>query len=75
MEMVHFQGDKIGRIFAQWVFVCFGQLHENCRSSPHFWDTLHIQRLSLCIIRDKKGWATFWAKFLQTHLVTLSILD
>jgi hypothetical protein len=34
------QGDQIGRIFAQWVIVCLGQLHENERSSLHFWATL-----------------------------------
>jgi hypothetical protein len=31
------QGDQIERIFAQGVIVCFGQLHENYISSPHFW--------------------------------------
>jgi hypothetical protein len=36
------QGDQIGRIFAQSVFVCCEQLHENCWSSPHFWATLFI---------------------------------
>jgi hypothetical protein len=34
------QGDQIGRFFAQCVNVCFGQLHENYRNSPHFWATL-----------------------------------
>jgi hypothetical protein len=30
------QGDQIGRIFAQWVIVYFGQFLENYRSSPNF---------------------------------------
>jgi hypothetical protein len=33
----HEQGDRIGRIFAQWVIVYFGQFSENNRSRPHFW--------------------------------------
>jgi hypothetical protein len=33
------QGDQIGRIFAPWVIVYFGQFFENYRSSPHFWST------------------------------------
>jgi hypothetical protein len=34
------QGDQIGRIFAQWVTVCFGQLFENDRNIPKFRATL-----------------------------------
>jgi hypothetical protein len=34
------QGDQIGQIFAQYVIICFVQLYENNRSSPHFWATL-----------------------------------
>jgi hypothetical protein len=30
------QCDQIGRIFAHWVIVYFGQLFLNCRSSPLF---------------------------------------
>jgi hypothetical protein len=30
------QGDQIGRIFAQWAIVHFGQFFENYTSSPHF---------------------------------------
>jgi hypothetical protein len=65
------QGDQIGRFFAQWVFGCFGQLHENCSSSPHFCATLFSSWV-YAILATKKGLATFWAKFLQTHLVALS---
>jgi hypothetical protein len=28
------QGDQIGRIFAQWAIVCFGQFLKNDRYSP-----------------------------------------
>jgi hypothetical protein len=34
------QGDQIGRIFAQWVDVYFGQLLQNYRSIPQIWATL-----------------------------------
>jgi hypothetical protein len=29
-------------------------------------------KFTYALLDTKKGWATFWAKFLQTHLVTLS---
>jgi hypothetical protein len=64
------QGDQIGRIFAHWALVVFGQLFENYRSSPYFWAI--FPRKKLCIDFNKKWvWATFWAIFSQTHLVTL----
>jgi hypothetical protein len=28
--------------FAHWVIIYFGQIFENCRSSPHFWATWGI---------------------------------
>jgi hypothetical protein len=31
------QGDQIGRKFAQWVIVYFGQWFENYRSNAHLW--------------------------------------
>jgi hypothetical protein len=33
------QGDQIGRIFAHWVTVYFGQLFENYRRGSFFWAT------------------------------------
>jgi hypothetical protein len=33
-------GDQIGRIFARWVIVYFGQLLENYRGIPNVWATL-----------------------------------
>jgi hypothetical protein len=68
------QGDQIGRIFAQWVIVYSGQVFFNYRSSPHCWAA--FQQLRLCIsalVLTKNGWATIWAIFLQTHLVTLLV--
>jgi hypothetical protein len=61
------QGDKIGRILAQWVSVCFGKLHENNILGYFF------QRLRLCINTCRNGWASFWANLSQTHLVTLQL--
>jgi hypothetical protein len=43
------QGDKIGRILAQWVSVCFGKLHENNILGYFF------QRLRLCINTCRNG--------------------
>jgi hypothetical protein len=34
------QGDQIGRIFALWAIVFFGQFFENFISSPNFWVTV-----------------------------------
>jgi hypothetical protein len=64
------QGDKIGRFFEQRVNVYFGQ----------FLFSEVAQNFGLClfflgnldyIVLTKVGWATFWAIFSQTHLVTL----
>jgi hypothetical protein len=67
------QVDHNWQIFAQCVNVCFMQLRENYRSSPHFLGYF-IQRLGLCINFDKKpGCVAFWVTFSQTHLVTLVV--
>jgi hypothetical protein len=44
---LHAQGDQIGRIFAFWAIVFFGQNLENYRNSANFWatffhDTIYI---------------------------------
>jgi hypothetical protein len=60
------QGDRIGRFFSLigWLF-----------SFGIFWKLQkpkYLNCLKLCIKFDKKmGWATFWAIFSKTHLVTL----
>jgi hypothetical protein len=48
------------------IFFYFGQLFENCRSSPYFGATL-LQGAKLCINFEKMGWATFWAIFSQAQ--------
>jgi hypothetical protein len=64
------QGDQIGRIFAQWAIVYFGQWFENYIQSANFWATF-FRDISYVLIFTKNGLATFWASFSQTHLVTL----
>jgi hypothetical protein len=64
------QGDQIGRIFAYCVTVCFGQFFENKRNSRHFWNTFFTVKM-YSNFGEKMGWASFWAIFSQTHLVTL----
>jgi hypothetical protein len=48
------QGDRIGRIFAHWVIICFGQFFLNFRTSPHFL-LLFPPKYILCINFDKNG--------------------
>jgi hypothetical protein len=52
--------------FAQWVIVYFGQCFENYRSIANFG-----LLFTTVPFMYKFGWATFWATFSQTHLVTL----
>jgi hypothetical protein len=68
------QGDQIGRIFAQRAIGYYGQFFsENYRSGPHFLSTFSKSN-DYVLILTKMGWATFWAIFSQTHLVTLVVL-
>jgi hypothetical protein len=60
------QGDQIGIIFAHCAIVYFGQLFENYSSSLDF-----LAEKCNNVFRQKMARATFWAKFSQTHLVTL----
>jgi hypothetical protein len=61
------QGDQI---FAQWVIVCFGQLHENFISGPRL-GPLYSTARCIHYFWQIMGWATFWANFWQSPLVTL----
>jgi hypothetical protein len=70
MPVTAWQGNQIGRVFAQWVAVCLWMLHENYKSSPHFGRLYSADKFML-LSRQKMGWATFWANFSQTHLVIL----
>jgi hypothetical protein len=51
------QGDQIGRIFAQWVIVYFGQFYKDYRSNPNFWATLSL--LIYYVIFFGKKWLGF----------------
>jgi hypothetical protein len=44
-SMLTRQGDQIGRIFAQWAIVYYGQFFENYRSSRHFCATFPLNKL------------------------------
>jgi hypothetical protein len=52
------------------VTACFGQFFENYTISPHFGATFFLS-IDYVLISAKMGWATFWAIFSQTYLVTL----
>jgi hypothetical protein len=63
------QGDQIGRIYTHWVIV-YGQCFETYWSSPNFFQGNNsVWKLS------KMSWATFWAIFSRTHLVTLVVTN
>jgi hypothetical protein len=53
------QGDQIGRIFAQWVVVFFGQLLKIYKNSPQFWSTFYQSKDDLFIFTEKMVWAIF----------------
>jgi hypothetical protein len=60
------QGEQIGRIFAHWVIIYFLHFFRITDTAIIFW------LLWLCFNFDKEtGWATLWAIFSQTRLVTL----
>jgi hypothetical protein len=49
-----------------FVFFCFFK----CRNSTNNWATFFRSKIHV-LISQKVDWATFWATFSQTHLVTL----
>jgi hypothetical protein len=50
------QGDQIGRIFAFWVIVYFGQFLENNKRSPNDWITFsHGKRYLSIVTKDGFG--------------------
>jgi hypothetical protein len=64
------QGDQIGRLFAYWAIVNFGEFVGNCSCSPNY--ILATFFMVCCVlILEKNGWATFWAIFSKAHIVTL----
>jgi hypothetical protein len=57
------QGDQIGRIFAHWAIVVFGQFLVNYRSSPHF--LLPFSQLRSCINFNKKQVGPHFGRFFE----------
>jgi hypothetical protein len=52
--LCHEQGGRIGRFFASWAAVDFGQFFENFTSSANLWATYLHSMYKLCIDFDKK---------------------
>jgi hypothetical protein len=66
------QGEQIGRIFAHWAVVYFGQFLKSCRNSSNFGATFSMVQV-VCQFCEKMDWAIFWATSSQPHLVTLKV--
>jgi hypothetical protein len=66
------QGDQIGRILAQWATITFVIFVKNTETAISI-RLLFSTAKSYVLIFTKMDWATFWATFSQTHLVTLVI--
>jgi hypothetical protein len=69
--MAKVQGDQIGQIFTYWAIIFLGRFIEKYRSGANYWATFFPHH-QLRINFDKNVWATRWATFTQTHLVTLA---
>jgi hypothetical protein len=67
------QGDQIGRSFAIWAIVYFGQYLKNSLTVPVF-ELCTFSQTKLCInSAEEMCWATFWAFFHKSRLVTLML--
>jgi hypothetical protein len=65
------QGDQIRRIFVIFAIGYLGSFLNEI-NSPHFGETFNRGKSYLCINLGKNtAWATFWAIFSLSHLVTL----
>jgi hypothetical protein len=66
------QGDQIGADFRPlcdcFLWAVFGKMKEVARIFLHSFSSV---RVTYALFLTKKHWATFWATFSQTHLVTL----
>jgi hypothetical protein len=69
-KLVRWQGDQIGRFFAQWVINFSGQFYKNYRSGPKVWVTF-LQSVDYVVILTKNGLGYILGVFSQAHLVTL----
>jgi hypothetical protein len=65
MQMFANQGDQIGRIFAYWAIVFFGQFIENYRISANSWATF-FHSISYALIFTKKWFGHILGNFF-TH--------
>jgi hypothetical protein len=64
------QGDQIGRISLLGPLF-FGQFLLKTKDCANFWASFFPSEKNCALILAKKGWATLWAIFSLTHLVTL----
>jgi hypothetical protein len=62
------QGDQIGRIFAYWVIVYYGQFYAKKYHRSKIFGLLLFMVKVMCLFSPKVDWVTFWATFSQTHL-------
>jgi hypothetical protein len=66
------QGDQIGRIFAYWAIVYFGQFFENKRTIPPLpKDNFFPLGKSYVLILPKNEFGYILGNFIQTDLVTM----
>jgi hypothetical protein len=64
---------RLGEFSPTWQFFTFGSSSENDKSIPNF-GLCTFQHVNIDIlILTKMYWATIWATFSQTHLVTLGL--
>jgi hypothetical protein len=68
------QGDQIGRIFAHWAIVNLKHLFENFKIILILGHFFHGKNYYVNLGKEI-DWATIWAIFSQTHLVTLDGTD
>jgi hypothetical protein len=67
-----YQGDQIGRIFAQRAIAYLDSFSKSTDVAQFLATFSTSEVMYICINFDKiMCWATFWACFPQTHLVTL----
>jgi hypothetical protein len=67
------QGDQIGRIFAYWAIVFFGQFFENYRRGTNSWATFFHGKSNALILTKIELGLHFGRFFSQAHLVTLAV--
>jgi hypothetical protein len=72
LRLPQLQGDRIGRIFANWPIVCFLSAFKKISEvhSKLSWATFFYGK-SRALTLTKNGLTSFWAIFSKTHLVTL----